>query len=197
MRRFGTRWPGSAVALFGVLAAACSEMGVRPSGQLQAADSADQILVKMSTQLTEKGVLRSHVEADTAYIFQNTQTMDLRTFKVRMLDGQGNLQSTLTAARGIYNSLNGKLDARGQVLVESTDGRKLRTEHLIYDKAANQIKCDTVFTYESPDARLSGKSFLSDASFKNITVDQPTGAQRGKGMVLPGQRDTAQKPVKP
>ena len=141
----GARGFAGALALLGVLAGACSTTGVRPKGTLEAADTADQIMVKMSTQLTEEGVLRSRVEADSAYIYQNTQTMDLRHFKVRMLDAQGNLQSTLTAERGIYNSLNGKLDARGQVLVESTDGRKLRTEHLIYDKAANQIKSDTAF----------------------------------------------------
>lgn len=168
-------------------AAACSDTGVRPKGSLQSADSADQIMVKMSTRLTEGGVLRSFVEADTAYVYQNEQRMDLRHFKVRMLDANGNLQSTLTAARGLYATYSGKLDARGQVLVESTDGRRLRTEHLIYDKGANRIEGDTVFSYESPTVKGSGNGFVSDIQFRNVTIDQPKGAQKGKGILLPGQ----------
>ena len=45
-----------------LLVAACADAGVRPQGSLQSADSADQIMVGMSTQLTEKGVLQSIAE---------------------------------------------------------------------------------------------------------------------------------------
>ncbi len=179
--------PLGALALLAGLSVACSDPGVRPRTSGQTADSADQILSKMSTRLTEGGVLRSFVEADTAYVYQNTSTMNLRRFKVRMLDAQGNLQSTLTADSGVYATYSGKLDARGHVLVESTDGRKLRTEHLIYDKTANQIKSDTTFSYESPTERGSGNGFLSDINFRNVQIDQPRGTQRGKGVLLPGQ----------
>ena len=170
-----------------LLLGACADTGVRPTATLQSADSADQIMLKMSTQLTENGVLRSFVEADTAYVYQNQQITDLRHFKVRMLDAHGNLQSTLTADYGIYTTYSGKLDARGHVLVESTDGRRLQTEHLIYDKQANQIRSDTSFTYSSPTESGSGKSFLSDIEFRNLTITEPKGAQKGKGILLPGQ----------
>jgi len=170
-----------------LVALGCNDPGVRPHGMLQEADSADQIMTKMSTRLTESGVLRSFVEADTAYVYQADQHMDLRHFKVRMLDAQGNLQSTLTADRGMYATITGKLDARGHVLVEATDGRRLHTEHLIYDKGANNISSDTVFTYESPTANGSGKSFRSDINFRNVQIEQPKGTQKGKGILVPGQ----------
>lgn len=170
-----------------LVALGCNDPGVRPHGTLQTADSADQIMVRMSTRLTESGVLRSFVEADTAYVYQADQHTDLRNFKVRMLDAQGNLQSTLTAQRGIYFTLTGKLDARGNVLVESTDGRHLRTEHLIYDKTANKLSSDTVFTYQSPTESGSGNSFTSDINFRNVQIEQPKGTQKGKGILVPGQ----------
>jgi LPS export ABC transporter protein LptC len=179
---------GLALLSGGLFLAACADTGVRPTGNLESsADSADQILLGMTTQITDKGVLRSFVEADTAYIYQNPQYMDLRRFTVRMLDGQGNLQSTLTAARGRYESLTGKLDARGNVVVVSPDGRKLVTAHLIYDKTANQISSDSAFTYEGPDGTLSGNGFTSDTEFKNVGVLQPRGTQKGRGILLPGQ----------
>ena len=177
-------WTGAALA---AALAACSDPGVRPHSSSEVADSADQIMLKMATRLTDGGVLRSFVEADTAYIYQADQHMDLRKFTVRMLDANGNLQSTLTADRGLYASYTGKLDARGNVVVVATDGRKLMTSHLIYDKGANQIKSDTVFTYDSPTARGSGNGFVSDINFRNVQIDQPKGTQKGKGILLPGQ----------
>src|SRR5262249_42137028 len=120
-------------------------------------------------------------------VYQSDQHMDLRHFKVRMLDAQGNLQSTLTASRGLYVIYTGKLDARGQVLVESTDGRRLRTEHLVYDKAANSIASDTGFSYESPTANGSGKSFKSDINSRNVKIEQPRGIKKGKGIRVRGK----------
>ena len=83
----------------------------------------------------------------------------------------------------------GTLEAWDSVLVVSTDGtnRRLRSEHLIFDRDQNQIRSDSAFTYDSPSETLSGNSFISDPGFKNVVTRQPKGRQRGKGMVLPGQ----------
>jgi LPS export ABC transporter protein LptC len=171
----------------GISTAACTDSGVRPSSILQAADSADQVMFGMSTQVTEKGVRRSFVEADTAFLYQNRQTMDLRHFKVLFLDPEGNPKSTLTARQGFYTSFNNKLDARGDVLVEAVDGGKLRTQHLIYNEGARQIVSDTTFVYDGPQGHITGNGFISDLEFKNVRVEQPKGTQKGKSIVLPGQ----------
>jgi len=142
-------------------------------------------MLKMVTQLTEKGVLQSYVEADTAFLYQNEQRMDLRHLRIRLLD-KGTERSTLTADRGIYYSLSGKLDARGNVEVVTTDGRRLRTSHLLYDKTSNRVESDTAFTYESGSEVGSGKAFRSDVDFHNLSIDEPRGFQKGKGILLPG-----------
>jgi LPS export ABC transporter protein LptC len=170
-----------------VFSAACTDTGVRPPTVAQDADTSDQRLIKMSTKITSDGVLRSFVEADTSYLYQRTQLMDLRHFTARLFDEQGNLKSTLRANRGIYTTYSGKLDARGKVVIVSTDGRRLQTEHLIYDKNANQIRSDTTFVYESATVHGTGNGFLSDVDFKNVTVDKPKGFQKGRGALLPGQ----------
>ncbi|HEV8358193.1 MAG TPA: LPS export ABC transporter periplasmic protein LptC [Gemmatimonadales bacterium] len=170
-----------------LLAFACTDAGVRPTAVTVAADSADQVLFKMSTRITENGVLRGFVDADTAYLYQRAQTMDLRGFTVRLFDEQGNHKSTLTARTGLYQTFSRRLDARGGVVVVSTDGRKLRTEHLIYDPSANQISSDTTFVFDGPNEHGTGNGFLSDIGFANVTVQQPKGQQRGKGFLLPGQ----------
>ena len=166
---------------------ACSDPGVRPTSVAAAADSADQVMFKMSTKITNEGVLRSYVEADTAYIYQRTQMMDLRRFTARLLDEKGNLKSTLTADQGLYTTYSNKLDARGHVVITSVDGDRIQTEHLIYDKMANQVLIDTAFVYDSPKGRLIGNDLVSDIDFNNVTVGQPRGRQKGKGFLLPGQ----------
>lgn len=169
------------------MSAGCSREGVRPVTESVAADSADQIMLKMSTKITAEGVLRSNVVADTAFIYQRTQVMDLRHFTAQLLDEKGNLKSTLTADRGLYVTYSNKLDARGHVVVTNVDGQKLRTEHLIYDKMANQVTIDTAFAYDSKKGRMSGNCMRSDIDFNNVTVCQPRGQQKGKGFLLPGQ----------
>ncbi len=176
-------WLGFGVALV----AACTDAGVRPTATVARADSADQVLFKMSTTITENGVRRSFVEAETAYVYQNRNLTELRRLTLRFQDQQGNLKSTLTADRGLYGTYSKSLDARGHVVVVTTDHRRLVTEHVIYDKAANQIKGDTTFVAESPKGRITGNGFQSDVDMKNVTVQQLKGYQKGKGTLLPGQ----------
>jgi LPS export ABC transporter protein LptC len=175
------------IALAANSASACTDPGVRPTAVTQSADSADQVLFKMATRITDAGVLRSFVDAETAYVYQRTQTMDLRHFTVRLYDEQGNHKSTLTANAGIYLTATRRLDARGHVVVVSTDGRRLETEHLIYDPQQNQIRSDTAFVGDGPRGHVVGNGFVSDINFENVTVKQPKGFERGKGFLLPGQ----------
>lgn len=166
---------------------ACTDTGVRPTAVSEVADSADQVMFKMATKLNNGGVLRSYVEADTAFIYQRSQTTDLRHFTARLLDEKGNLKSTLTADRGIYLTYSNKLDARGHVVITTTDNQRITTEHLIYDKQANLIRIDTAFVYDSPKERGSGDGLRSDIDFNNVTIEHPKGFQKGKGFLLPGQ----------
>jgi LPS export ABC transporter protein LptC len=151
------------------------------------ADSADQRIIRMSTRIFDGGFQRSYVVAETAFVYQARQEMDLRQLRVTFFDEQGKQTSVLTARKGIYTQTNGSLDARGNVVVESTDGKRLRTEHLIYDKGAMLIRSDTSFVYTSPTENLTGDSFKSDLEFKNVTIDRPRGRQKGEGVALPGQ----------
>jgi len=168
-----------------VAAGACAEQGIRPTTAATLADSADQVLFKMSTTVTADGVRRSLVVAETAYVYQGPQKMDLRQIRVTFFDPQGKQTSVLTARTGIYQIITGTLDARKNVVVVSTDGRHLETEHLIYDKTSNQIRSDTAFVFDSPQQHGTGSSFVSDPDFKNLTVDKPKGRQRGAGILLP------------
>lgn len=170
--------------------AACGETGVTPSASTAVADSADQVLEDMSTTIVADGVRRSLVHADTMYMYNDRQLADMRGVTAVFFDAQGNQTSTMTSRTGLYQVAQGTLEARGEVVMVSTDGtnRRLTTEHLVYDRALNQVRSDSFFTYTSPSGVLSGNSFYSDADFRNVVTRQPRGRQRGEGVLLPGQR---------
>jgi LPS export ABC transporter protein LptC len=164
----------------------CEDTGVRPTTTVQAADSADQVLEGFSHYVTNNGVLRSRVEADTAFFYEQTQTNALHNIKVIFFDTKGAESSTLTAKRGTYRWQDGSMEAIGNVVVVSPDGRRLSTDLLRYDNATNTILTDRHFTFDKGDEHLEGNSFRSDPDFKNVVTDRPRGVS-GNGMLLPGQ----------
>jgi LPS export ABC transporter protein LptC len=164
----------------------CEDSGVRPTTTVQAADSADQVLEGFSHYVTNEGILRSRVEADTAYFFEATQITELRNVRVVFFDIKGAESSTLTARRGTYRWQNGSMEASSNVVVVSPDGRRLATEALRYDNATNLIMTDRPFTFDRGEEHLEGNSFRSDPDFRNVVTDRPRGVT-GDGMLLPGQ----------
>ncbi len=177
----------AAVLAIGLAVVACQQPGARPSSAPGPADSADQVMLKMDSYMSQDGVRKNYVVAETAYIYQAAQKMDLRRLKVTFFDNTGRQSSVLTAKQGMYMITLGSLDARGNVVVVSTDGRKLTTPHLIYDRSAMQLRSDTVFYYESKTETMTGISFKSDLEFRDVHIDNPKGKQRGAGVLLPGQ----------
>ena len=165
---------------------ACEDTGVRPTTTVQAADSADQVLEGFSHYVTNEGVRRTRVEADTAFYYEPTQVTDLRHIKVVFFDIKGEEGSTLTAQRGTYRWQDGSMEATGNVLVVTPDGRRLTTESLKYDNATNQIMTDKHFNFDRGAEHLEGNSFRSDPDFKNVVTDRPRGVS-GEGLLLPGQ----------
>jgi LPS export ABC transporter protein LptC len=189
-RAGGRRGAGVVLALLITLALAvlsgCEESGARPTTTIEAPDSADQVLEGFSHYVTNEGILRSRVEADTAFFYEPTQVTELHKVKVVFFDIKGAESSTLTARRGIYRWQDGSMEAIGNVVVISPDGRRLATEELRYENATNLIVTDKHFTFDRGEEHLEGNSFRSDPDFRNVVTDRPRGVT-GDGMLLPGQ----------
>jgi LPS export ABC transporter protein LptC len=183
----GSRALRSVLSLVCVLSAvACEDAGVRPTATVQTPDSADQVLEGFSHYVTNEGILRSRVEADTAFFYEPTQITELHKIKVVFYDIKGAESSTLTAKRGIYRWQDGSMEASGDVVVVSPDGRRLATDVLRYENATNLIVTDRHFTFDRGEEHLEGNSFRSDPDFRNVVTDRPRGVT-GNGMLLPGQ----------
>ncbi|HEV8123346.1 MAG TPA: LPS export ABC transporter periplasmic protein LptC [Gemmatimonadales bacterium] len=168
------------------LCLACRDEGVRPPTSNQAADTANQILFNLQHYVTELGIRRSLVEADTAYMYDPSQTAELKVLKVTFYDVNGAISSVLTSKEGTYHWQNGAMTARGDVVGTAPDGRTLRTSVLVYDPMGKKITSDQHFTFDRGSDHLEGDGFTSDPDFKNVLVTRPHGVQGGP-QLLPGQ----------
>jgi LPS export ABC transporter protein LptC len=174
----------SALSVLSVVS--CEETGAKPTTTVAGSDSADQILEGFSHYVTNDGIRRSRVEADTAFFYESTQITQLKRIRVVFFDVRGEEGSTLTAKTGTYRWQDGSMQADGSVLVVAPDGRRLKTETLKYDNATNTISTDQHFSFDRGTEHLEGNSFRSDPDFKNVVTDRPRGVA-GDGLLLPGQ----------
>lgn len=175
---------GLAVA-FALVVAACDD-GVRPPTAEVAADTADQVIYGLVHVLTDDGVLRARLEADTAYYYEKSQVAEMTGVKVTFYSTQGAISSVLTAREGTYRWRTGNMEARQNVVAVTPDGRRLTTSILEYRRSDNQINGSAPFVFDSPDRHLEGAAFTSDPDFRNVVT---RGAHRGTiGTVSPDRR---------
>ena len=183
MRRFGPLFLALAAAAW---AAAACKSGTTVTATQAVLDSADQVLIGMTHYVTQSGVLRARVRADTAYFFSNTQRAELRNVHVTFYDETGRPTSTLTSREGTQHWRTGDMEARGNVIVvRDKDGATMKTEVMYYNQVRNEVSSDKSFVWDEPGRHAEGEGFTSDPEFKNISATRPTG--RGGQFTLPNQ----------
>ncbi len=156
------------------------------------ADSADQMMFGISTLLTDRGVLNAELESDTAFFFDENTRIELRVVKLTFYTRTGVRNSVLTSREGTYNTRQSQMEARGDVVVVSEDGRRLTTEQLRYDQNRNEISSDSAFVLTEPGRRLEGVGFTSDPNMNNVRVHRLI---EGEGAVSTGDLGPSRPPA--
>jgi hypothetical protein len=86
----------------------------------------------------------------------------------------------LTSKEGLYNSRFGVLEARGDVVITSLDGRRLTSPMVHFDQRINQLVSDSSFVLTEPNGReIRGIGFKSDPDMTNIKIDRVISAKGG------------------
>lgn len=143
-----------------------------PPTELAAPDSVDQVLFGVRHQLTEDGVLRGYLEADTVFVYEGV-TADLIGVRVDFMSAQGSVSSTVTSLTGKYDFRSGDMEAHGNVVATTPDGRRLTTSILKYDARRHEISGPEAFHFTGPDGELQGDGFVADPEFRNVVTERP------------------------
>ncbi len=183
-----TRLPVIGLALAIGAAAACSGKAAVPTVATTRnllADSADQIMFHIRTVLTDRGMLKADLRADTAFFFNDNTKIELRGVNTTFYTTTGQKNAVLTSREGTYDTRLHQTEARKDVVVVSEDGRRLTTSQLRFQEQRNEISSDSAFVLTEPGRRVEGVGFVSDPNLKNIRVRQ---VRTGTGsFTLPGQ----------
>lgn len=145
-------------------------------------DTADQVLWNMTMDLSIDGIRRIRVRADTVYNYQASQLAELIGLHVEFFRPNGELQSTVTAEEGTYEYRTEDMEARGDVVAVTPDGRRLTTEVLRFTRASGEITGPEAFVYDGPEGQhLEGDGFQADPEFTDVTTDRPAEGRAGSG----------------
>jgi|GEM_PF-197968 len=183
---------GAAAAALVAGLASCTLKGGAPYGSHDPlADSADQIMFTARVRLTDAGVNRAEVHADTAYFFDDNTRIEMRGVLTVFFTDAGAKNAVLTSRQGTYNSRTGNMEARIDAYVVAVDGRTLRSPILKFDQVRNELSSDTVFHATDSTGRvLDGIGFTSDPNMINLHCFKACHGIGGE-IILPENTHTA------
>ena len=153
------------------------------------ADSADQVLYKTKSVLTDNGVMKAEVYADTGYLFDDNTRVEMRVVRTVFFTVTGARNAVLTSREGTYNTRSDNMEARGNVVVVSEDGRRLTTPELRYGQTRNEIMSDSSFVLTDSTQKMTGVGFVSDPNMNNVRCLKACAGSAGM-VTIPGSGDT-------
>lgn len=162
------------IAVFAVLllsAAACpssKKPAVQRAAKSMLPDSAEQMGFGVRTFLTDKGINKGELLADTALTYEDGTRLELRRVNLTFYTSQGLKDGTMTSKTASYNSRLSRIEARGDVVVIRDDGKRLTTQQLVFDQVRNQFYTDSAFVLNEPKRSLTGIGFESDPRLNNF-----------------------------
>lgn len=161
------------------------------------ADSADQVVFGARSRMTDGGVSKSDLYSDTAYFFDDNTRIEMRGHVlVTFFTDVGAKNAVLTSKEGTYNNRTGNMEARGNVVVNTVDGRHLTTAVLSYNQQRNEISSDSSFVSSDSSRRLTGIGFTSDPNMNNIHCFRACHGLGGQ-VELPGTQPANQPATQP
>lgn len=171
----------AALAIALVAAQGCRKSTQPPvTGDAALADSADQVLFDVRYLLTESGVKRGQLFADTLFVLGDQTRFLLRRVRANFSTETGAPNGTLRGDRGTYDLRTQILEGFGNVVVTSTDGRRLSSNHLRYSQSANRISSDSAYTLVRGSDTQTGIGFISDPNLSEFRCLRSCG---GSGLV--------------
>ncbi len=169
-----------------LFAAACTAPEPPPiATTLTALDSADQVMFNARTQLTKDGVRSGELISDTVLVFDEGTRYELRGVRANFYTDTGLLRGTLTSREGTYNTRSGVVQARGDAVVTTTDGKRLTSPELRYNASDDLVRSDSSFVLTEPGNRVEGIGFSSDPGLRRVQIFRTTSA-RGGSVTIPG-----------
>lgn len=171
-RIVNTRTAGAIVVSLLTLFAGCKPKPAPiASKALVLPDSAEQMIFGFNATITDNGVSKGRLLADTAYLYRDPPgpRFELRKVRLTFFTPQGVDDGTMSANQGTFVEWQKRVEGRGAVVIVRKDGNRVESPQLVYDQGRNQIFSDSTFRFTQPGKRtISGVGFDSDPRLTNL-----------------------------
>jgi LPS export ABC transporter protein LptC len=157
------------LALAAALASGCASGPSAPTaGQMEA--DASQVTYAMNMKMSEDGVLKADLNADTAITRVGETRTELKGVKLTFFN-PGRPPGNLTSKTGEYDQASGAMIARGGVVLVIPGEKGMRTiksEELHWDQKGDRV-WSTVATSMTEEGKvLYTQGFTSNTAFTNV-----------------------------
>lgn len=171
--------------LIGGLLVACGCTGSRESGpSASAGNLPDQEVTDFVLTETDQGAPQWTLYARYAATYTPRSVVVARDIRVDFFDTKGVRSSELTAREGEIQQQTRDMTARGNVILQTTEGTRMTTEEMHFENQRQVITSDRLVRVERVGDTLEGVGFSSDPELHhfefrsqvNATVRSKTGA---------------------
>jgi LPS export ABC transporter protein LptC len=168
------------VVLAGATLAACGGGGTGPRADLYRDLPADYVMLNVNHYLTDDGVRRGILDADTAFVYVDSATVDLRKVHLLLYGTDGKDAADLVSRTGQLNQRTNAMVARGAVvLVAKTTADRIETEELHYDPNVHRVWSTVRTTRIQNGNRVTADGFTADDQMRNVEMTRPRGRVEG------------------
>jgi LPS export ABC transporter protein LptC len=137
--------------------------------------NSNQVTIGMRLKITEAGIMKADLTADTAITPAGQSNTQLR--KVHLLFYEpGRPPSDLKSKTGEYDQTSGMMTARGNVVLVTKGDRAIRTittQELHWDQRTDRVWSNVETTIVEAGQTLIATGFNSNSAFTNVQGTNP------------------------
>ena len=126
--------------------------------------------VRIPTQLRELSGGAAEVDVEGATVAEVLKQLEATHpgFAARLYDEKGQRSSTMTAREGEMNDLTHDMTARGDVVIQATEGTRMTTDLLHFLNKRQRIETESFVRVDRGGDVLTGYGFESDPELKDF-----------------------------
>ena len=126
---------------------------------------------------SDQGQLEWRMHADYAASYTQRGVIEAKDVVIDFFDDHGKKYSHLTARQGIVHRPTNDMEAKGQVVVTTTDGVRIQTDQLRFLNRERRIDSDAFVRLTRSGDVVTGVGFTSDPSLEHFTLKHSVRAQ--------------------
>ncbi len=128
----------------------------------------DQEVGDFEATETDQGAVQWKMYARSAATYRARNTVVARGLRIDFFDEQGERASTLTAREGEMSDVTHDMVARGDVVIQTTEGTRMTTDRLQFLNKLQRIQTDAFVRVDRRGDVLTGWGFESDPELKDF-----------------------------